>query len=170
MSHCDSVEGILLGCPRCGGLWIDNAISASLVDGTLENEVGTFVRAVDEHAEGSSADAGVYRDGAAGEMSCLECGVGLQTVVVQDVEIDICEAHGAFFDHLEVRAYQFEKATQKAGVSARAAQSAAAHGQELRAFRHDLGAPTAEQRRQRGSQGRLLNGIIDQIRAWRRPT
>ena len=168
MDACPNLSAVLLGCPRCGGLWIDNAVSAALVQDSLSDTVTDFVRAVDEHVQHANSAEGVYRRSAEGCMACVECQDPLKPVSVEGVEIDICEAHGAFFDHMELRSYQFEKASRQAGVTARSAQSAAAHGQELRRFKHDLGAISEEDLRRSGRYRRSLR-LFEWIRKKRRP-
>lgn len=79
----------LLGCGLCGGLWLDNA--------SAQRVMSRYDDAVRELASRATTNATARPDVRA-PVSCAECGGAMQRKRVADVELDLCPAHGTWFD------------------------------------------------------------------------
>lgn len=82
-------DGIALGCGLCGGIWLDNA--------SAQRVMARYDGAVAELASRATASA-TKRPDVRAPVNCAECGASMQRKRVGDVEIDLCLAHGTWFD------------------------------------------------------------------------
>ncbi|GAC1353523.1 MAG: hypothetical protein NVSMB47_06040 [Polyangiales bacterium] len=90
-----SEDVTLHGCGVCGGIWIDNAGSQSIVRRSHPGVVAL--------AERAAANAKVHLDPAAARprppLTCPECHAQMARVRPGNVaELDVCAAHGTWFD------------------------------------------------------------------------
>ena len=110
--------GLLAGCPRCGGMWVDHEALRLLASDALSLESDAFIRAVD--AKGAevakaAAEQSAYRTASRPDGGCPVCGEALQETPLQGgVNVDVCDAHGTFFDRKEIRTLRFEQAMTQA--------------------------------------------------------
>jgi Zn-finger nucleic acid-binding protein len=84
-------------CGRCGGVWANNLVSrmiATVGSGVVEG----WSQAADARAQ-FAADC-------QGGLACPDCGIALARVTPPDtsIELDICAAHGTWFDRGEIAA------------------------------------------------------------------
>jgi Zn-finger nucleic acid-binding protein len=88
---------MMYGCGACGGLWLDNDGSRRIVN-TIDNEVV-------ELASRAEANATYEVDTVSGGLPCPECRVTLKRVrfAKADLDLDICGAHGTWFDRGELK-------------------------------------------------------------------
>ncbi|MEM9074369.1 MAG: zf-TFIIB domain-containing protein [Myxococcota bacterium] len=95
--------GEVSGCRACGGLWLSNRASQCVVRGTLDFAVVELAQRVDAHRE-PKRQAG-YRDAAPSGRRCPHCATPLQKAFVtrNRIEVDVCSAHGTWFDRFELR-------------------------------------------------------------------
>ncbi len=101
-------ETRLRGCERCGGLWLDTATVERLrrvrdtdVEDAARRMIGGLLRRID----------------VAQRVSCPECGAAMERHVVPDTvhDIDVCGAHGTWFDYQELSMFIRTFAEQRAG-------------------------------------------------------
>jgi Zn-finger nucleic acid-binding protein len=89
--------GALLGCGRCGGVWLDVAASCAVVEGAAE-ELSSLADVAARHATErvDTAGAGLH---------CPACAQPLARVALPGttVELDACPSHGTWFDSGELR-------------------------------------------------------------------
>jgi Zn-finger nucleic acid-binding protein len=116
--------GLAAVCGSCGGVWLDNESSRSVVKNFLEPAIKQTARAVDEAMSQRRAApaAGGYRTPAArspGESKprvCPQCGGALAPshFAAAGIMLDVCGAHGTWFDagelwamtqHFEMKAF-----------------------------------------------------------------
>jgi Zn-finger nucleic acid-binding protein len=133
-----------LACLRCGGLWLDNARAQRVVEGEPV-PAGSLSRHVARVATGwtrSTLNAGdPYRR--AETTSCPICqapllrvGTSEQQHGVPDVVLDVCVAHGTWFDvhELEMLAEGVRRKVIREGEAARSAQGGDELGPSRRAL------------------------------------
>jgi Zn-finger nucleic acid-binding protein len=87
------------GCSTCGGVWLDNAATAKVLAGVGDRAAV----AIADHLRSPTAPSNPYRRG--GTHGCPVCRQALERVVtdarrhpVAGIELDICRAHGTWFD------------------------------------------------------------------------
>jgi len=104
--------GVAAVCGPCGGIWLDNVSSRSVVKNFLEPAIKETARNADvamasAKAEQSAQAAGGYRapalrpeGDAAAKRLCAECGVPLVQAPFHEANImlDVCGPHGTWFD------------------------------------------------------------------------
>jgi Zn-finger nucleic acid-binding protein/DNA-directed RNA polymerase subunit RPC12/RpoP len=103
-----SGEKVVRGCPRCGGMWIDNATVEQLSnahDAELEDVARRLVPFV-AHSPRRSP-----------EIACPECHGSMRRSRLADTmhAIDVCDAHGTWFDRDELSTFVRAFAEQRAG-------------------------------------------------------
>lgn len=97
--------GVLAGCRGCGGMWADILVSKVLATGDLGARGKAFAREIAEAA--GALPPGGYRARSAGdERRCPSCRERLMERPYGDprLVLDVCNAHGTFFDVREVEA------------------------------------------------------------------
>jgi Zn-finger nucleic acid-binding protein len=94
-------EVFRLECHTCHGIWLDKSGTEQVVRGAIT--------VIDDEAQARQRDRArtPYRGQPrrlGGERSCPFCAAGLRMVVVPDlgVEVDVCSAHGTWFDVAEL--------------------------------------------------------------------
>ncbi|MEM6790208.1 MAG: zf-TFIIB domain-containing protein [Myxococcota bacterium] len=97
--------GDMWGCPRCGGVWLDLATADHVVRTVCEGSLALSRRAADAAAQPSRPQA-----------MLLQCPVCTHTMEPQRVatawlDIDVCRAHGTWYDHGELE--KVARATQR---------------------------------------------------------
>ena len=102
-------EKRLHGCPRCGGLWVDNATVEQLRDAhdaEFEDVARRLVPLVLSSPRRSP------------EIACPECHASMRRSALADTmhAIDVCDAHGTWFDRDELATFVSAFAEQRAGV------------------------------------------------------
>lgn len=92
-------RGRIAGC-ACGGLWLNKNACRALAELSLSKDELAFVAAADERALEVASKS--YRD-ASPVRSCPKCGKRLGRSRVKHTidTVDLCRAHGAFFDPQE---------------------------------------------------------------------
>jgi Zn-finger nucleic acid-binding protein len=79
------------GCRRCGGLFLDNlAFKAAVVDPKVRKKIEQALR------------QGVAERDLAPPVACVVCGEPMQRQRAGQVAIDVCRAHGIWFDRSEL--------------------------------------------------------------------
>jgi Zn-finger nucleic acid-binding protein len=123
---------VVLACEGCGGVWLDNEVTQQLVKRILDGQVLAIADRTADVAE--QADAALpYRDAAAGTGACPICEQALTAVRtsaaahgVDGIELEVCGAHGTWFDARELRfmAESMDRydAAGRAAAAAKAAQ------------------------------------------------
>ncbi len=86
-----------LACAQCGGLWLDNAASTTVVRG-YDLDASELARRVDANALHAVATAPFQ----AATGGCPTCREPLRSARRGDVLVDYCEKHGTFFDRGEL--------------------------------------------------------------------
>ncbi len=90
-------EGLAGACQRGGGLWLDNIATPRLVAGILSPDTKGMATHVQRVA--AAAPRQPYRAPAdAGTRACPGCGAALSQSVIVGITIDVCTAHGTWFD------------------------------------------------------------------------
>jgi Zn-finger nucleic acid-binding protein len=127
-------------CAACGGIWLDNAGSRSLITNFLEPVIKQSARdaaALVAQQRAGGHDGGYRapapRPAEAQPKICAACGVALAKSLFEParIELDVCAAHGTWFDagELWTMAQHFEmKATMDDA-------DAVAFGREMEALR-----------------------------------
>lgn len=92
-------RGRIAGCV-CGGLWFDKDACRALAELTLSSDELAFITAADERAMEAATKS--YRD-ASPVRSCPKCGKRLGRSRVKHTidTVDLCRAHGTYFDPQE---------------------------------------------------------------------
>jgi Zn-finger nucleic acid-binding protein len=91
------------GCARCGGHWLDNRACQLVISGELGDEATQLLRS----GQASAAPGGYREPAAPTERACPVCEAALdnyQTSQEQHgvrVVLDVCGAHGTWFDRGE---------------------------------------------------------------------
>jgi Zn-finger nucleic acid-binding protein len=137
-------------CGRCGGSWLDNASSQRVVAGTLSRHE----KQIAGHPAGANGSQGAYRtsESASGPRPCAVCGAPMAATEVPGtgITIDVCAAHGTWFDALELAAVaQFFELKNAADDA-----EAAVFGAEIGADRQATA--LADLRLTKGLLGRIL--------------
>jgi Zn-finger nucleic acid-binding protein len=120
---------LLCICQHCGGVWLDNAGSMLVAGAALSRELLTLAHdaAADGHRGEGYRIASPPNDGV---RRCPVCADPLQLVQIATslVNVDICRAHGTFFDKGELLAVHagFEN-ERECAVGRRRALSAIVH-------------------------------------------
>lgn len=120
---------VMLGCGRCGGQWLDNAGTKRVVDGILSEEARRMAQEVSARHSGQQRKAQHYRDpGKRPPRPCPICAQPMHTTLVAEVriEIEVCAAHGTWFDAHELDALARHFAFKAAVTDAEAAIDTAA--------------------------------------------
>jgi Zn-finger nucleic acid-binding protein len=105
MARLPAREGVFAGCRTCGGLWADSAISSVIISNEMDRRGRMFAQEI-AAAAGGAPPAG-YRSRAAGtERRCPTCRDRLVERPYGDppVTLDVCNAHGTYFDVRELEA------------------------------------------------------------------
>lgn len=90
------VEGVeLSGCGRCGGIWLDNESARMLV--------ARPQRTVADLANRASANASKALKPREANPACPVCGATLERVRRFDLDLDLCNEHGTWFDSYELQ-------------------------------------------------------------------
>jgi len=89
-------ELIAHGCPRCGGIWLDQATNDSIVAG-LTDEAMAVLR---DRSAKTKAKVDLEAEG----LTCPVCHEALRRHRVKHawLDIDICDAHGTWYDCGEI--------------------------------------------------------------------
>ena len=95
-----------LACDGCGGIWLDQALGSRFsqaVEEKVNLEVGESARILGEAVAARAKFGGV--DTAPDRLPCVVCGQPLRRVHVERArfDLDICDAHGIFFDRGELQ-------------------------------------------------------------------
>lgn len=90
-----STRGDLFGCGVCGGVWLDNDAASALAK-NADPELVELAQRASEHAK-------VTPETAPAGLACPVCRQPLARVPAAVVEVDICEAHGTWFDSGELQ-------------------------------------------------------------------
>jgi Zn-finger nucleic acid-binding protein len=124
--------GVAAGCTSCGGLWLDTAVverMRAVHDEALEAELARPFGAV------FVAGATPNRHAA---ISCPVCGGPTRRLEIVDTihGVDVCDAHGTWFDRHELRAFiEAETAARAGDVTPEDMQAAGVGGFFARLFR-----------------------------------
>jgi Zn-finger nucleic acid-binding protein len=97
--------GLFAGCRTCGGLWADSAFSRVVITASMDAAGKAFSREI-AAATGGAPPAG-YRSRTTGaERRCPDCRERLIERPHGDppVTLDVCNAHGTYFDVRELEA------------------------------------------------------------------
>lgn len=99
---------VIAGCHGCGGVWLDNNVSAVVAKASLHPELWNIISALDniDTTAGALAIADrSYREAAtSGGRQCPLCrNILRQAFPVGAIEIDVCNEHGTFMDQHELR-------------------------------------------------------------------
>jgi len=134
--------GVAAACSSCFGIWLDNVCSRSVVTNLLEPAVKYVAQVADAKAAEKQAapasGAGAYRTPAsrppANEpRTCAQCGAAMAPshVASANVTLDVCAAHGTWFD-----AGELHTLSQQIEIASLADDAdAAAFGREMDAYR-----------------------------------
>lgn len=97
--------GVLAGCRACGGMWADVLVSKVLATGDLSARGKAFAREIAE-AAGALPPGGYRARAPTDERRCPTCRERLVERPYGDppLVLDVCNAHGTFFDVREVEA------------------------------------------------------------------
>jgi len=84
------------GCGQCGGVWLDQATAKRVVETVCEATLGMARNAASSAAAPSQPTTKV--------LSCPSCGQPMKATRVQAawLDIDVCDAHGTWYDHGEL--------------------------------------------------------------------
>ncbi|MEP7127153.1 MAG: zf-TFIIB domain-containing protein [Byssovorax sp.] len=103
-----SDEKVLHGCPRCGGMWVDNATVERLRDAQDPDfeDIARRLVPVVMHSPRRSP-----------EIACPVCRASMRRSQLADTmhAIDVCDAHGTWFDRDELSTFVRAFAEQRAG-------------------------------------------------------
>lgn len=100
-------QGQMWKCSGCTGMWLDTPMVKLLTSADLEGPARDFIRRARKPA--ARPEASGYRNAArvansAGALTCPECEAQLETQRTNhrqhgvDMYVDVCEAHGVWFD------------------------------------------------------------------------
>jgi Zn-finger nucleic acid-binding protein len=105
-------QGIAHACRRCGGVWLGNVLARALLSGSDALSVAV----AEEVARAAEVPFPAPAQGA----PCPECGAALVTTLVPraGVHVDLCAAHGTWFERLELQAVAEAYAALRAAVPA----------------------------------------------------
>lgn len=125
LDRADAPAAVLFLCARCGGAWLDNAASTQLAAAALSRLALDYAHEASQRAA-AAVEGGAYRSGAATtprERRCPVCRAPLSDAFVQQaiVHLDICAAHGTFFDRDELIAVHTAFENEKLGMKERRA-------------------------------------------------
>ncbi len=142
-----------------------NDTAHQLVAGTLPQVALDFL-AHQDRATTTADQGGAYRStGAQGARRCPRCDGPLQEATLPgDVTVDLCTAHGTFFDRAEVSSYRFGRAIEEERKNAEQQAQQLLHQGEVRNFHRALRAPDEERRR----KSPLLYLVMDALAALTR--
>lgn len=133
--------GVAAACSTCFGIWLDNVCSRSVVTNLLEPAVKYVAQEADARAaqkQTAVAAEGAYRTAATRAQTgdprpCAQCGAAMAPshVASANVTLDVCAAHGTWFDpgELHTLSQQIEIASLADDADA------AAFGREMAAYR-----------------------------------
>jgi Zn-finger nucleic acid-binding protein len=109
MTRLETRIGLVAGCVRCGGVWVDHVFGRLVLEGRVSDPMKGFFRHVAEHATG--VPAADYRTaGRRAERTCPDCSAALtpRAFGPRGIVLDLCGAHGTFFDLREIDAIIFD--------------------------------------------------------------
>lgn len=120
LASVDVPEAMMFLCARCGGAWLDNAGSAQVAAGALSR--AALADAFEVGRRAGDPQGGAYRSAAesASERACPVCRQRLESAYVGHArtQLDVCRAHGTFFDRHELvtvnTAFENEKLSAEA--------------------------------------------------------
>jgi Zn-finger nucleic acid-binding protein len=69
-----SSAGLLAGCERCGGTWLDHEELGLFARDSVTLESAAFIRAIDENGVETAAQKSAYRTASRPEGGCPMCG------------------------------------------------------------------------------------------------
>jgi Zn-finger nucleic acid-binding protein len=100
----DAPRGVLAGCADCGGLWLDNIACRAAISAVLSPQARDFVQRVTAQHADPAADYRSPGRSSADALRCPGCGTALVRTHLEEaaVDIDVCGAHGAWFDRTEL--------------------------------------------------------------------
>lgn len=121
LAEADVPDAMMFVCARCGGVWLDNAGSAQVAAGALSR--GALGDAYEVGRRAGEAQGGGYRSPDAGvtERRCPMCRAPLEGAYVGHARthLDVCRAHGTFFDRHELIAVNTAFESEKLSADAR---------------------------------------------------
>lgn len=96
--------GVVAGCFGCGGVWIDNLAGRQLLEFAAPAVVRALLDALPQVAPLTEAQLDDYRTNARNKRRCPVCRESLseQTLGQYGIAVDLCDAHGTFFDAQEL--------------------------------------------------------------------
>lgn len=146
-------EATVSGCFQCGGVFVDNVAGQLLVQGSFPPAFRALVETLDREGRSRQGGDGAFRARdvkGSQRLLCPFCQEPLTPVSIEgEIEVDLCHAHGTFFDAMEVRAHQFARAEVAARAQAKAAQHHAQTQAMAEGFRQALHQPSDERMRRR---------------------
>ncbi|MFT5356588.1 MAG: Zn-finger nucleic acid-binding protein [Polyangiales bacterium] len=149
-----SSAGLLAGCERCGGTWLDHEELALLARDSVTLESAAFIRAIDTKGVEVAAQGSAYRTASRPKGGCPSCGKTLvETPLQGGVNVDVCDTHGTFFDRTEIRILRFEQAMSKAWAETAVLQA--------RERKHKAAEAAAEAERRRQARERFNNSMMN---------
>jgi Zn-finger nucleic acid-binding protein len=97
------VAGVVAGCFGCGGAWLDNVAARELLHAPTPDAVRALLDMLPDGAAGAEQRQD-YRQSARSGRKCPVCGepLGARELPEYGVQVDLCEAHGTFFDPHEL--------------------------------------------------------------------
>jgi Zn-finger nucleic acid-binding protein len=118
LSVLPGAPGVVAGCFRCGGAWLDNRAAQWIVSTRPTPAMRAFVAALPA-STGAPVDRD-YRSAGYRGRCCPACEVELtaKRLRAPAVVVDVCESHGTYFDALEL--LQMFRATDVRGLQAEA--------------------------------------------------
>lgn len=93
MGHLDA-----LGCGLCGGLWLDNAATTTVLE-RFDLDASKVARLIDAKAQKQTPTSPFAPIG----QGCPICKEPLASTKYNEVTLDYCAAHGTFFDRGELQ-------------------------------------------------------------------
>jgi Zn-finger nucleic acid-binding protein len=121
LAQADVPDAMMFLCARCGGAWLDNAASAQVAAGALSR--GALGDAYEIGQRAGDPQGGGYRspDRGTSERRCPVCRQPLESAYVghATTHLDICRAHGTFFDRHELVAVNTAFESEKLSADAR---------------------------------------------------
>ncbi len=121
-----------LGCGGCGGLWLDNEGTTTVLR-RYDIDAAKLARRIDAN----TGDVAAISPFAAASGPCPVCAKALQGTVHASVKLDFCVDHGTFFDRGEL-ARLLERARLAAVVPAPAPRPGPSIGDLRTEIRHEV--------------------------------
>ncbi len=101
--------GVVAGCFRCGGAWLDNDAATWIISHRPTPALSAFATALakksEAHGHPAEHAAPGYRVAGTSHANCPACGEDLRPVNVAKpaMVVEVCDAHGTFFRGDELR-------------------------------------------------------------------